>query len=146
MRATRLRYAPFLESRFLSSSRREPRKRAGRLAAAQNPVKALFPPRADSRTGGNRAASIRSRGAPAHDLVDVELFAEPRADADDAVVVGRVGDSTVAQALGGAFVGTGIGSGSDAAVVVGVALNAAAFGWSAWRKYRRAKKAARAAR
>lgn len=47
------------------------------------------------------------------------------------------------QALGGALVGTGIGTESDAQIIVGVALNALAFGWSAWRKRRRAKKAAR---
>ena len=45
------------------------------------------------------------------------------------------------QALGGGLVATGIGTGSDAEVVVGLAMNAVAFGWSAWRKRRRAKKA-----
>jgi len=47
------------------------------------------------------------------------------------------------QALGGVLVGTGVGTESDATVIVGVALNALAFGWSAWRKKRRARKAAR---
>lgn len=44
------------------------------------------------------------------------------------------------QAVGGAFVATGIGTANSAEVVVGVALNAIAFGWSAWRKKRRAAK------
>jgi hypothetical protein len=44
------------------------------------------------------------------------------------------------QALGGALVGTGIGTGSDAEVIFGLALNASAFGWSALRKVRRARK------
>lgn len=47
------------------------------------------------------------------------------------------------QALGGALVGTGIGTDSEASVIVGVGLNAVAFGWSAWRKWRRARKAAK---
>ena len=44
------------------------------------------------------------------------------------------------QALGGAFVATGIGNESNAAILVGVGMNALAFGWSAWRKKRRARK------
>lgn len=47
------------------------------------------------------------------------------------------------QAVGGVLVGTGIGNESQAQIVVGLALNAAAYGWSAWRKARRARKAAR---
>lgn len=45
------------------------------------------------------------------------------------------------QALGGGLVATGIGTQNEAEVIAGVALNAAAFGWSALRKWRRSRKA-----
>jgi hypothetical protein len=45
------------------------------------------------------------------------------------------------QAVGGGLVATGIGTESEGQVIVGVAMNALAFGWSTFRKWRRAQKA-----
>lgn len=44
------------------------------------------------------------------------------------------------QHVAGALTVTGIGTSNEAEIIVGVGLSAAAFGWSALRKWRRARK------